>query len=86
MIWCEELQKLSSSEITRICRLAAFLDEFKVDLSNLHNRKLAKNLVVLAQLFGINLGYEFYWYMHAPACAELVRDLMILDDGRKEVD
>jgi len=42
----------------------ALAKEFKIDMSSYEGRKRLQKLVYLAQIFGIDLGYEFSWYLH----------------------
>lgn len=43
-----------------------------------------QKMVYLMQLFGIDLGYRFEWYLRGPYCTELTADGFEIDKHRKE--
>ena len=42
-------------------------------MASLEDRKKFQKTIYLLQAFGIDLGYEFIWYLHGPYSPELTR-------------
>lgn len=56
--------------------------EVNTDLSSFSNRKLLQKLTYLIEVFGINLGFKFSWYVHGPYDRHLTS--VLYDDSPEE--
>jgi hypothetical protein len=50
------------------------------DLGTFAKRLAIQKRIYLAQLFGVDLGYRFGWYLRGPYCPELTSDAFTLRD------
>ncbi len=50
------------------------------DLGSFAKRLAVQKKIYLAQLFGMDLGYRFGWYLRGPYCPELTADAFTLRD------
>lgn len=51
---------------------AVFLRELNCfDISTLDDRIIVQKKIFLTEKFGVNLGYDFSWYIHGPYCPQL---------------
>jgi len=44
------------------------------DMSSLEGRLILQKTIYLLQVFGLNLGYNFSWYIRGPYSTELTKD------------
>ena len=51
---------------------AVFLRELNCfDISTLDKRIIVQKKIFLTEKLGVNLGYDFSWYIHGPYCSQL---------------
>ena len=61
--------------------LAAILNDIgNFDVSNFKGRLTLQKTVYLLQSFGLNLGYEFRWYIHGTYCPSLTNDGFAIEE------
>lgn len=63
-------------------RLKLLLDRLNIssDISTLDDRKRVQKAVYLAQKSGVDLGYQYGWYLMGPYSPELTQDYFILQN------
>ena len=55
----------------------------KDDLSTYSGRKSIQHIVYIAQQFGLELGFSFNWYHHAPYSPELTKVIVMSADEKQ---
>ncbi len=74
----------------RLIALQLFLDQLGVssEIDSLEDRVRVQKAVYLGQLFGVDLGYRFSWYLRGPYSSKLTKDYYEVEDAIKtgEVD
>ncbi|NSW84409.1 MAG: hypothetical protein HPY90_14310 [Syntrophothermus sp.] len=55
-------------------------------MASFRERLKYQKMVYLMQLFGIDLGYRFEWYLRGPYCTELTVDGFEIDKHRDEIE
>lgn len=53
---------------------------YEPDISNVKERKKRQKAIYLAQLFGVDLGYRYGWYLMGPYSPPLARDYYRLQE------
>lgn len=67
--------------------LDLFLESFGgVIVKGFDNRLILQKRIYLMQLFGIDLGYRYNWYMHGPYSPSLTEDAFGVQDTQTEID
>lgn len=61
--------------MTNVEKLNSCLEYFgSLRIDSLRNRKILQKRVYFLQVFGVNLGYNFGWYIYGPYSSELAHD------------
>lgn len=60
--------------------------EFPPDMRQFANRLKLQKAIYLIQLFGIDLGYRFSWYLRGPYSTDLTKDLFEIYTNEKEIE
>jgi uncharacterized protein YwgA len=56
------------------------------NMANFNERLAYQKKVYLMQLFGVDLGYRFEWYLRGPYCTELTAAGFEIDKHREEIE
>jgi uncharacterized protein YwgA len=44
---------------------------FKINMKNFEHRLLLQKMIYMLQVFGVDLGFRYGWYLRGPYCSEL---------------
>lgn len=53
------------------------------NIDSFSNRLKLQKIIYLLQIYGINLGYSFSWYLHGPYSQDLTKDAYQIEDFSK---
>jgi len=73
---------------TKLIALKLFLEELGVPskIDTVDERKRVQKTIYLGQIAGVDLGYNFGWYLKGPYSPELTKDYYDLDEALTEGD
>lgn len=72
---------MSDSKVIKLSALFSDLDK-QILMNEFEDKLIVQKIVYLAQESGIDLGYDFEWYLRGPYCKEISGDAhKIIDSG-----